>query len=162
MIQHGSCAALHGAGVLFLGPPGSGKSDLVLRLLRQGWTLVADDQVVLEPTPTPGETLAHAPESLAGMLELRGLGLVEGLPHAPAPLRLVVELRPQGEEIPRLPEPRHHAAPGGPLPALRLHGFEASAPARLEMALATLGLGPAPLALRAGAFGGAFERAFTA
>ena len=45
MPLHASCAALRGDGVLILGPPGAGKSELVLRLLGRGWDLVADDQV---------------------------------------------------------------------------------------------------------------------
>ncbi|MDJ0388064.1 HPr kinase/phosphatase C-terminal domain-containing protein [Roseomonas sp. E05] len=146
MLLHGSCAASQGAGVLFLGPPGSGKSDLVLRLMQRGWQLVADDQVVLR-----GEgqgTEAEAPPPLAGLLEVRGVGIFQGLPHGPAPLRLVVDLAPQAA-VPRLPEPRRFAAPGGPLPRLALHAFEASVPAKLELALAAA---QARLAQRAGAF----------
>ncbi|WBV43076.1 HPr kinase/phosphorylase [Pseudoroseomonas cervicalis] len=158
MILHGSCAASRGAGVLFLGPPGSGKSDLVLRLLHQGWRLVADDQVAL--AEAEGALRAAAPAALAGMLEVRGLGLFEGLPHAPAPLRLVVELAPR-DAVPRLPQPRRHALLGHALPCVALHGFDASAPAKLDFALAGLGLGGltlegrapgAPLAQHAGAF----------
>ena len=60
---HASCAARDGAGVLLLGPPGSGKSDLVLRLLDRGFTLVADDRVVIE------DGHASAPAALAGLLQ---------------------------------------------------------------------------------------------
>ncbi|MDQ1081085.1 HPr kinase/phosphorylase [Pseudoroseomonas cervicalis] len=158
MILHGSCAASRGAGVLFLGAPGAGKSDLVLRLLHQGWRLVADDQVML--AEEAGALRATAPEALSGMLEVRGLGLFEGLPHGPAPLRLVVELAPR-DAVPRLPLPRRHSLLGHALPCLALHGFDASAPAKLDFALAGLGLGGlslaglapgAALAQRAGAF----------
>ena len=64
---HGSCAARDGAAVLLLGPSGSGKSDLALRLLDRGFLLVADDQVLIE------DGVARAPPPLAGLLELRGL-----------------------------------------------------------------------------------------
>lgn len=135
---HGSAAARDGMGVLLLGPPGSGKSDLLLRLLgRAGWTLVADDQVRIAADMT-----AHAPERLAGMVEARGLGLLRGLPHAPAKLRLVAELDAPRE---RLPRPR---ARGG-LPALALDPFAASAPDLLERALDVLA---GRLGLEAGAF----------
>src|SRR4051812_30268500 len=60
---HGSCAARDGAGVLFLGPPGSGKSDLLLRLLDRGFVLVADDRVEIDGG------VARAPETLSGLLE---------------------------------------------------------------------------------------------
>lgn len=141
MMLHGSCVAFQEAGVLVLGPPGSGKSDLVLRLMQRGWQLVADDQVVLEEAPDGPR--ASAPAPLAGLLEVRGVGLFQGLPHGPAPLRLVVELAPR-DAVPRLPEPRRFAVPGAPgaslpmasLPVLSLHAFDASTPAKLELALA--------------------------
>lgn len=146
MLLHGSCAASQGAGVLFLGPSGSGKSDLVLRLMQQGWQLVADDQVVLREAE--GRPEADVPPALAGMLEVRGVGIFQGLPHRAATLRLVVELAPQAA-VPRLPEPRRFEAPGGSLPRLALHAFEASAPAKLALALAAA---EAKLQQRAGAF----------
>lgn len=127
---HGSAAARDGQGVLLVGPPGSGKSDLLLRLLGRGWRLVADDQVVLDP-----DGLADAPAPLAGMVEARGLGLLAGLPHAPAPIRLVAEL---GREAARLPEPRARVVAGRSLPALALDPFAASAPEKLERALDVL------------------------
>ena len=71
---HGSCASRDGAGVLVLGPAGSGKSDLVLRLLDRGFDLVADDRVEIE------HGMARAPASLAGLIEVRGLGLLR-LPY---------------------------------------------------------------------------------
>ena len=59
-LQHGGCAAYRSMGVLLLGPPGAGKSDLLLRLLdRKGWKLVADDQVLLRHHD--GALLAQAP-----------------------------------------------------------------------------------------------------
>ncbi|ONG55004.1 hypothetical protein BKE38_09510 [Pseudoroseomonas deserti] len=139
---HGSCAALEGEGVLFLGPPGSGKSDL----LQRGWRLVADDQVVA--TLRDGGVEAGAPAALAGLLEVRGLGIFEGLAHAPAPLRLVVELAPRAA-IPRLPLPRSLAVAGIPLPCVALHGFDASTPDKLAWALAA---SRSRLRQRAGAF----------
>ena len=63
MPLHGSCAALGGDAVLFLGPPGAGKSDLVLRLMGRGWMLVADDQVELEPVE-PDSLMATPPTAL--------------------------------------------------------------------------------------------------
>src|SRR5690349_5084103 len=67
---YGTCVAKDGAGVLLIGPPGSGKSDLALRLLYQGFQLIADDQVAIE------DGIAKPPAALAGLLEVRGLGIV--------------------------------------------------------------------------------------
>lgn len=123
-LVHGSCAARDGQAVLVVGPPGSGKSDLVLRLLGRGFALVADDQVRIT-----GDVVS-APESLAGLLETRGLGITR-LPHAAtARLALVVEL---GATDDRLPEPRFHPTLGAPM--IRLDSTAASAPDRVILAL---------------------------
>jgi HPr kinase/phosphorylase len=141
MRVHGSCVARQGAAVLVLGPPGSGKSDLVLRLVGRGWMLVADDQVLVE-----GHGVA-APPALEGLLEVRGLGIFEGLPVARgARLALAVELVPP-EGVVRLPLPGAWGSPA--VPRVALHGFEASACDKVAWALdAALGL----RAQRAGAF----------
>ncbi|WP_135466666.1 HPr kinase/phosphorylase [Crenalkalicoccus roseus] len=148
MLVHGSCVALGGDAVLLLGPSGSGKSDLALRLIHEGWRLVADDQVALRVEE--GGLLASAPPALAGMLEVRGLGIFRSLPVAePAPaLRLAVHLAPR-EGVPRLPEPATWRAAGIAVPAVALHGLDASAPARIAFAL---GAATGRLRQRAGAF----------
>jgi HPr kinase/phosphorylase len=112
---HGSAAARQGAGVLLLGPPGAGKSELVLRLLDCGFDLVADDQVVVEGG------MAGAPNTLAGLLEVRGLGLIR-LPHVTARLVLAVRMG----AATRLPEPAR--LPDLDLPLISLDGRAAAAP----------------------------------
>ena len=121
---HASCAARDDAGVLLLGPPGSGKSDLALRLLDHGFILVADDRVDIE------DGIARPPRSLAGLLEVRGLGIVR-LPHLPAArLALAVSLAPQTE---RLPGPARHGSLD--LPLVTVDPAAASAPSRVALAL---------------------------
>ena len=123
MQLHASCAAREGHGVLLLGPSGSGKSDLLLRLLDRGFDLVADDRVDLV------EGIAAPPASLAGLLEVRGLGLFR-LPHvSSAPVALAVELG----AAERLPQPQRHAATGRPL--VRIDPAAASAAQRVALAL---------------------------
>jgi HPr kinase/phosphorylase len=135
MSLHGSCVALDEEGVLILGPSGSGKSDLVLRLLGRGWALVADDQVEL--AVSGGSLHAAAPAALRGLLEIRGLGLFEALPTlASVPLRLAVQLLRPEEPLARLPEPARFEALGLSLPQVGLRGLEASAPDKLAYALA--------------------------
>ena len=137
MLLHASCAARGADAVLFLGPPGSGKSDLVLRLLGLGWALVADDQLRLHPDGVA------VPAALAGRLEVRGLGIFEGLPCAATPvaLRLAVECLAPGLAPLRLPAPRRWSQGGVSLPLVSLCAVEASAPAKVAWALdAVLGL----------------------
>ena len=121
---HGSCASRSGDAVLLLGPSGSGKSDLVMRLLARGFDLVADDRVDVE------NGLARPVPALAGLLEVRGLGIVR-LPFvAEARLALAVEL---GAPSSRLPMPEQHARLD--LPVLRIDATAASAPDRIALAL---------------------------
>jgi HPr kinase/phosphorylase len=121
---HASCAARDAAAVLLTGPAGCGKSDLLLRLLDRGFVLVADDRVEVE------DGMASPPPALAGLLEVRGLGLLR-LPYlAPARLALAVEL---GRPAARLPVPARH--PALDLPLIALDAFAASAAQRLELAL---------------------------
>lgn len=124
--------------MLFLGPPGVGKSDLVLRLIHEGWWLVGDDQLRLLPEAEGGGGLrAEAPEALRGLLEVRGLGIFSGLPVAEPPprLRLVVHLAADRAAVPRLPEPGLWSGAGATLPAVTLHAFDASATAKVGLAL---------------------------
>ena len=118
--------------MLLLGPPGTGKSDLLLRLVAAGWSLVADDAVLLGTRE--GALTAAAPDRLRGMIELRGRGLVSGFPAAEAPLRLVADLLPR-DSVPRLPHPARYEALGHSVPRIALHAPDASAPARLGVAL---------------------------
>ncbi len=120
---HASCAAREGHGVLLLGPSGSGKSDLLLRLLDHGFALVADDRVELE------DGVASAPAAIAGLLEVRGIGVVK-LPHlARVPVALAVALS-TGE---RMPNPERYEPSGCPL--VHIDPASASAPQRVSLAL---------------------------
>jgi hypothetical protein len=138
-LVHASCVARRGAGLLLMGDSGSGKSDLSLRLIHEGWSLVADDRTVL--AVKRGQLTATAPSSIAGLLEVRGLGIV-ALPARPARLKLVVVL---GREGPRLPEPETwipQGLKGAPaLPLIRLDGRHASDPAKVVLALAAFSRG---------------------
>ena len=124
MLIHGSCASRDGDGVVLIGPAGSGKYDQLLRLLARGFDLVADDQVEI----TDG--IARAPAALAGLLEVRGFGIVRRNFVPSARLALVVEL---GAIASRLPVPDWNDRLG--LPTIRLDASTASAPERVALAL---------------------------
>lgn len=139
---YGTCIAIEGAGVLLRGPPGSGKSDLALRLIDQGALLVADDQTELRLDDDV--IVASAPATILGRIEVRGVGILSCPSVARAPLRLIVDLVPP-VAVERLPAAETERCLGLALPLLRLSPFESSAPVKLRWALrACIAAGVAP------------------
>lgn len=139
MFLHATCVALKVGrswqAVLLRGPSGAGKSDLALRLIESGGRLVADDQTHVAKV---GRALiATPPPALAGMIEVRGVGIVT-LPRAQllarAPVALLVDLVPS-DKIERLPEACHETVTDVALPRLDLAPFESSSVAKLRLAL---------------------------
>lgn len=130
MMIHATCVALSGKGVLLLGEPGSGKSDLALRLIDGGAKLVADDQVCMESRG--GWLIASPPPKLAGMIEARGIGILTLPYESEARLALAVKLLPRAE-VERLPESAFFDCLDLRIPLVCLHAFDASAPARLRL-----------------------------
>ena len=132
---HGTVVAVNGRGVLLRGPPGAGKSDLALRLVDRGARLVADDRV--EIALRRGRLIARAPAALAGLIEVRGIGVVPISRRASAAIVLVVDLV-KPERVERMPEPDRCVLAGLSLPRLKLAPFEATATLKLRLALAQL------------------------
>lgn len=140
---HATCVALRQGrtwrAVLLRGPSGAGKSDLALRLIETGWRLVADDQTELSRLGK--KVIATVPARIAGMIEARGVGIVrvgrDQLVRR-VPVALLVDLAAP-ERIERLPEPARETVLGVELPVVSLAPFEASASAKLRLALAQIG-----------------------
>jgi HPr kinase/phosphorylase len=146
-LLHATCLDFCGRGVLIEGPSGAGKSDLALRLIDQPGrglggdakpaVLIADDQVVV--SLKAGQLLARPPDKLKGLIEVRGLGILN-IPYRPETLlRLVVTLMP-APEIERMPDHNDLTGEilGVRLPRMRLDPRLASAPARVRAALDAL------------------------
>jgi len=141
---HATAIAIDGRAALLIGPSGAGKSDLALRCLmleaRDGEralraVLVSDDQVAL--ALHDGRLECSPPPTIAGKLEVRGLGILS-MPHAARARVVLAVLLADDKPIERLPEPATSEILGCPIPALRLAPFEASAPAKLLLALARI------------------------
>ena len=130
MSIHGVAVSLAGRAVLLIGPSGAGKSDLALRLIDRGWRLVADDRVVLGVRD--GILWASAPPTIAGLLEVRGVGIVAEPAVAAAPVALVIDLT--GPPT-RFPDPPNWHFGGVAVPMLALAAHEESAPLKVERAL---------------------------
>ena len=133
---HASTVASDGRAVLVTGPSGSGKSDLALRMLDRGFALVSDDQTIVK---RDGDKLiASAPPSIAGKLEIRGIGIVELERVDDVPVALIVELT---SDIERLPDDsRERPILGVRLPFITIDAMTASAPAKVALALDRMGL----------------------
>ena len=125
---HATVAALRlgGAwrGVLIQGRSGAGKSDLTLRLMQHGWRLVGDDWV--DVFACEGALYAAAPATIAGRMEVRGLGVV-GQPFLPL-ARIALSLHLTHEPVERMPEKAQDVIDGIAIPGLGLDPRPASAP----------------------------------
>ena len=134
--HHASTVAVDGRAVLITGPSGSGKSDLALRLLDRGFTLVSDDQTIVRREGN--KLIASAPPNIGGKLEIRGVGIVEMDTVKDVPVALVVQLT---SEIERLPdERRERPVLGIKLPLVSVDALTASAASKVALALDRLGL----------------------
>ena len=129
---HGTCISQDGAGILIRGASGAGKSDLALRLISHGAYLVADDQVILYPHKK--QIIARAPKNLFGLMEVRGIGVLHLPSNASTPLHLLVDLV-EHENIERIPESTFVKLLGINIKRIDLWAFEASAPAKVNLAL---------------------------
>lgn len=124
-------------GILIHGPSGSGKSRLALRLIEAGAQLVADDQVFL--SARGGHLFARAPHAIAGLVEMRGLGLLT-LPYRRlARLALAIDLLPGRADnaASRLPEPGRYSFSGVSLPCIQGQ-TDSAFPAALAQVVARL------------------------
>ena len=128
---HASCVAIGGRAVLLAGRSGVGKSDLTLRLIDRGAVLVSDDYTQL--LRRDGTLRATPPATIAGRIEVRGIGIVE-MPHvADVPVALLIEC---DAPVVRMPERATRRLAGVDVPVGILAPLEASAPRKVELMLA--------------------------
>jgi serine kinase of HPr protein (carbohydrate metabolism regulator) len=133
---HASAVAIDGRAVLIGGRSGTGKSDLALRLIDRGASLISDDYTHIRRVKD--QAIAGAPATIVGKIEIRGVGIVDLEPAADVPVALFIDLDREPERIPDMGERRMLA--GVSIPTIGLAGFEASAPLKVEAALRLFGL----------------------
>ncbi len=128
---HASCVSIDGVAVLIEGRSGTGKSDLALRLIDRGATLVSDDYTML--IRKDRLLLARPPANLAGRMEIRGIGIIE-MPHVEdVAVGLLVAIV---ETPPRMPSAgRLRRIAGVELREIALPSLEPSAAIKVEIAL---------------------------
>ena len=133
MIRHGGLIARRigglWRGILIEGPSGAGKSDLALRSLDHGFRLVADDRVLL--WAADGRLWGRAPDTLRGLIEVRGVDVLRVEPVAFCEVALLARLRTPE----RIPADTTETILGVAVPLLAADPFEGSAPAKLGRAL---------------------------
>jgi serine kinase of HPr protein (carbohydrate metabolism regulator) len=135
---HVSCVARNGAAILIGGKSGAGKSDLALRLIGRGASLVSDDYTLVRRVA--GKLLATTPPNIAGKIEVRGLGIIDMPFVEDVPVCLYVDLDREQERLPEPIEPLTVA--GVKVPVVAINSLEASAPVKVEVALEHFGLKP--------------------
>jgi serine kinase of HPr protein (carbohydrate metabolism regulator) len=139
MILHAGLVARrafgHWRGVLIEGASGAGKSDLALKALERGWTLVADDRTLV--WSDAGRLWGRAPDALAGLIEARGVGVMAAKQLPFAEIALVVRCAAPSE-VERMPDAAAWSALGVSVPLVALAPFEESATAKLDRALGVL------------------------
>ena len=133
---HATTVGFNGRAVLITGPSGAGKSDLALRLLDRGFMLVSDDQTIVSRHDE--RLIASAPATIAGKLEIRGIGIVEMATVGNLPVALVVELT---SDVARMPDDgRERLILGVTVPLITIDAMTASAPSKVALGLELLGL----------------------
>lgn len=132
---HATSVAIEGRAVLLCGPSGSGKSDLALRLIDRGAVLVSDDYTLVKRVE--GRLFATAPGTIAGKMEVRGIGIVPMPTVADAPVALLVDL---SDRVERMPDAARRTVAGVAVPLVTIAPLEASAPVKVELALRSLGI----------------------
>jgi HPr kinase/phosphorylase len=145
LLMHATTVAVDGGAILLRGPSGSGKSDLALRLIDGGAQLVADDQTVLRRVGD--RVLAAAPPTIAGLIEIRGIGIVKLDMADPVPLLLIADLVAPREvirEMERIPTRSCETVLGVSVALIALAPFEASAAAKLRLLRRALAADPLP------------------
>jgi serine kinase of HPr protein (carbohydrate metabolism regulator) len=129
---HATSVAIDGMAVLLLGRSGSGKSDLALRLIDRGAMLISDDYTEL--TAADGALRATPPATIAGRIEVRGIGIVAYPYIGDVTVGLAVRLDGVVERMPSDDESILIA--GIAVRAVTLDAFDAATPIKVELALA--------------------------
>lgn len=135
MLLHATTVEYKGRGIVITGKPQSGKSSLALCLIERGAMLVADDQTEIELIDE--KLIARAPEALAGLIEIHGLGICRFPYLRRVSLHLAVELLP-ASSVERMPPPDELPLLGVSLPLLRLDSAKELGVIKIQQTLASL------------------------
>jgi HPr kinase/phosphorylase len=126
---HATSVVFCGRGLLLCGKSGAGKSDLALRIMDAGGSLISDDYTNL--IVKDGQLFGSPPEPIKGLIEVRGIGLLKVPFINSARMDVVVMCESHGP-IERLPGALTTTIEGILLKQISLNPFESSAVAKLR------------------------------
>jgi hypothetical protein len=126
---HATSIVFCGRGLLLVGASGSGKSDLALRIMDAGGSLISDDYTEL--SVKDDQLFGSPPDAIKGMIEVRGVGLLK-VPYIRSARLDVLVMCESKTVIERLPPVIHTNIEGIRLRQLSLYPFESSAVAKLR------------------------------
>ena len=128
---HATSVAIEDNGVAIFGDPGSGKSDLALRLIDSGATLISDDITVFSKLEKNINLFGI--ENTKGLLEVREVGIIT-VPYVEGiKLKLVVKLT--DKVIKRIPKKNQINLLGLKFPKLEINGKNSSSVAKVKVKL---------------------------
>ena len=128
---HATSVAIEDNGVAIFGDSGSGKSDLALRLIDSGATLISDDITVFSKS----ENNIHlfGVENTKGLLEVRELGIIT-VPYIEG-IRLKLVIKLTDKEIERIPKKNQTNLLGLNFPKLEINGKNSSSVVKVKVKL---------------------------
>tara|TARA_B100000242_G_C43036616_1_gene483271 strand:+ start:499 stop:930 length:432 start_codon:yes stop_codon:yes gene_type:complete len=129
---HGTSVTIGDQGVLILGPSGSGKSDLALRLIDRGATLISDDRTICNLVNK--EIFMFSPSEISGLIEIRGMGLIR-VPYIDnVKLKMIIKLT--NKKMDRFPKKYlFKKILGVSFPLFQISAFDISANAKINLKL---------------------------
>ena len=128
---HSTSVVIDDNGVLILGDSGSGKSDLALRLIDNGATLISDDISICRKNSN--NIHLYCPPEIKGLLEVREIGIITVPFVERIKLRLVVNLKSNNNE--RFPKESSFRILGIKIPIINIEGKNSSAVAKIKVKL---------------------------
>ena len=128
---HSTSVVIDDNGVLILGDSGSGKSDLALRLIDNGATLISDDISICRKNSN--NIYLYCPPEIKGLLEVREIGIITVPFVERIKLRLVVNLKSNNNE--RFPKDSYFRILGIKIPIINIEGKNSSAVAKIKVKL---------------------------
>lgn len=132
---HANCVQIGAHALLLRGPSGSGKSSISLRLIDAGGCLISDDRTDL--VARDGRLIATAPSTIAGLCEVRGIGIVRGLPIATeGDVRVLIDLVTDATQVERMPHCTAEEICGITVPRWTLCATDRALDAKIRVALA--------------------------